>query len=557
MIGPTIRRVSRYLVICIFTATEYAHAQAKPDNSLCQACHEPVVAKVEAGAHGAAACAACHTRHEEFPHPANAAPAECKTCHAKQVSEFPQTVHGQATKRGEQGVPECAVCHGVTHEVARTASFDARKQSIETCGMCHSEQLEQFQKSVHGQAIAKGIPDAPGCSNCHEVHLALPPQSKNTFSKASQIRETCAGCHADLRLASRFGIPPDRIVSFDQSFHGLALKAGSQTVANCSSCHGFHEIRNSKDPLSMVHPQNLAATCGRCHEGAGTRFALGTVHWTEGQQEPVGVGWIRLIYSVAIPLIIGLMVLHNGGDFVRKVFSLRLAKVAVPDFQLRASARQFRMHGAERVQHALLVVSFVALAVSGFALRYPDAWWAKPWVSWEASISLRGIAHRTAAVVFIVVSVAHVVSLIVSRRLREHWKELLPRGSDVREAFTMFMWNLGIIRQRPMVASHGYIEKAEYWAVVWGAALMAVTGIGLWGNQFMLQYWPKAVLDAFSAIHFYEAVLATLSILVWHFYFVLFDPEVYPMDPAWLTGYSVRSRALSEGPSQPVKSGDD
>jgi hypothetical protein len=86
---------------------------------------------------------------------------------------------------------------------------------------------------------------------------------------------------------------------------------------------------------------------------------------------------------------------------------------------------------------------------------------------------------------------------------------------------------------------------------------MAVTGIGLWGNQFMLQYWPKAVLDAFSAIHFYEAVLATLSILVWHFYFVLFDPEVYPMDPAWLTGYSVRSRALSEGPSQPVKSGDD
>jgi hypothetical protein len=49
-------------------------------------------------------------------------------------------------------------------------------------------------------------------------------------------------------------------------------------------------------------------------------------------------------------------------------------------------------------------------------------------------------------------------------------------------------------------------------------------------------------LDFAVTVHFYEAVLATLAILVWHLYTVIFDPDVYPMDTAWLTGFSVRKR---------------
>jgi len=37
-------------------------------------------------------------------------------------------------------------------------------------------------------------------------------------------------------------------------------------------------------------------------------------------------------------------------------------------------------------------------------------------------------------------------------------------------------------------------------------------------------------------VHFYEAILATLAILVWHFYQVFFDPDVYPMNTAWRDG---------------------
>jgi len=89
------------------------------------------------------------------------------------------------------------------------------------------------------------------------------------------------------------------------------------------------------------------------------------------------------------------------------------------------------------------------------------------------------------------------------------------------------------------------VEKAEYWALVWGSVIMMVTGILLWGNTLAMKWMPKVILDLATSVHFYEAVLATLAIVVWHFYFVVFDPDVYPMDTAWLTGKSPRKEPSS------------
>jgi hypothetical protein len=36
-------------------------------------------------------------------------------------------------------------------------------------------------------------------------------------------------------------------------------------------------------------------------------------------------------------------------------------------------------------------------------------------------------------------------------------------------------------------------------------------------------------LNLFTVVHYYEAILATLAILVWHMYFVVLDPTVYPL----------------------------
>ncbi len=94
-----------------------------------------------------------------------------------------------------------------------------------------------------------------------------------------------------------------------------------------------------------------------------------------------------------------------------------------------------------------------------------------------------------------------------------------------------------------------YAEKAEYWAFMWGTAVMVVSGFILWFNNFSLSHFPTWISDAATAIHFYEAILATFSILVWHFYMVVFDPEVYPMDMAWLTGKASAEHVRHTRPS--------
>jgi cytochrome b subunit of formate dehydrogenase len=218
----------------------------------------------------------------------------------------------------------------------------------------------------------------------------------------------------------------------------------------------------------------------------------------------------------------------------------------------------------ERIQHGGLALSFMVLVWSGFALKYPHQWWAAPAELFPNWARYRGQIHRGAGVVMILVAVVHVLSLIRSRQLRAHWMTLLPKLSDVKEAIEAFSYNLFLRSSKPRVSPHSYIEKAEYWAVVWGTFIMALTGVLLWANNWSLRNLPKFLLDLATTLHFYEAVLATLAILVWHFYSVIFDPEVYPMDTAWLTGRSPRRHDThttpevtnAEAPTEPSASVD-
>jgi cytochrome b subunit of formate dehydrogenase len=512
--------------------------QAQQSGPGCESCHDQGQ-KLQASAHRSLACANCHAKHEEYPHPEGAAPAQCSQCHAAVAGEHAGSVHGQALRRGNQAAPNCAGCHGSPHETAAARSAEFRKAVPQTCGMCHGEDAQEFEQGAHGAALARGILQAPVCTDCHGEHSIQPHGSRASLVHPSHIRETCASCHDNVRLSRKFGIPQDRIVSFDASFHGLAARAGSQTVANCASCHGVHKILPSSHAESSIHPKNLPATCGRCHPGAGTRFALGPVHLWAGRTEPASVRLVRQTYLVLIPGLIGLMILHNLGDWVRKLRRLRMG--GTPAARPVPHSPETRMYGFERLLHVLLLVSFVVLAWTGFQLKYPDQWWARPMLAWEETLSVRGIVHRVAAVLFLLAGVLHAGSLIASPRLREHWKKLWPRYTDAGDAVSGLAYNVGLRADKPRLPAYNYIEKAEYWAVVWGAVVMGVTGLLLWADNLAMAWFPKEVLDCATALHFYEAVLACLAIVVWHLYMVIFDPEVYPIDTTWLTGKSVRS----------------
>jgi formate dehydrogenase gamma subunit len=240
------------------------------------------------------------------------------------------------------------------------------------------------------------------------------------------------------------------------------------------------------------------------------------------------VRWIRTLYLWIIPFTLGFMVLHNLIDLIAK---LRRREHPEP-----GGPMVVRLDKTFRIVHAGLLSSFLVLVVTGFALKYPEAIWARPLLLWEGHFAFRGALHRAAAVLLMITMAYHLITFALYKKQREFLKAMLPVPKDATSILQVFRYNLGLTDKQPQFARFNYAEKIEYWALLWGAIVMAVSGCLLWFNNFSLQHFPKWVTDAATAVHWYEAILATFSILLWHFYMVIFDPTVYPMDLAWLTG---------------------
>jgi cytochrome b subunit of formate dehydrogenase len=134
--------------------------------------------------------------------------------------------------------------------------------------------------------------------------------------------------------------------------------------------------------------------------------------------------------------------------------------------------------------------------------------------------------------------------MLFDRKGRERLRGLLPARRDLNDPLRLFLFNLGLSEERPLLARWSYIEKSEYWALVWGSSVMIATGAVLIFHNAALAALPLWVIETSQVIHYMEAILACLSILVWHLYWVVYDPEVYPMNWAWLTG---RSRLREPG----------
>jgi cytochrome b subunit of formate dehydrogenase len=203
-------------------------------------------------------------------------------------------------------------------------------------------------------------------------------------------------------------------------------------------------------------------------------------------------------------------------------------------------------------QHTLLMVSFIVLVITGFALRYGDSWFAAFLFGWDHGFQWRGIIHRGAAVVMIVATVWHAFFLF-TRRGRRFVMDMFPNFQDFIHFVQRNLYNLKLSKTPPRPKRFSYVEKAEYWALVWGNTVMIGTGLFLWFDNFFLKYLTAKGLEVSRVIHFYEAILATLAILIWHMYSTVFSPEVYPMNPSWLTGKMPRKMFVHEHPEAEIE----
>jgi cytochrome b subunit of formate dehydrogenase len=469
-------------------------------------------------------------------------PTTCGRCHgqkflvetdggsAQTFVSYKESVHGRAIEKGSQKAAVCTDCHGA-HEIlpAIDAKAPIYKFNVAaTCGKCHAAVAQTFMQSIHGQGIARGNGLAPVCTDCHGIHSIKAHADPNSpVAQQNLSRDTCARCHEGVRLSQEFGVPGNRVSTYMDSYHGLAAKGGSVVAANCSSCHGVHNILPSSDPHSTINRANLEDTCGKCHKGVTQKFTLTKVHLENGAH-PKDIGatitrWVRIIYIVLILFVIGAMFLHNAIMWRSKAISRRRMQ----------NPMMVRMTSHQRWQHLILLTSFIILVITGFALKFPDSWFAEVL---SMSEKWRSIIHRVAGVVLVGAGIYHVFYLVAAKEGRRLIRDIAPAPKDCFDAIGTMSYYLGFSKVKPKFGRFTYGEKAEYWALVWGTALMGLTGVMMWAKVWVGNLFARWWVDVATAVHFYEAILATLAILVWHFYQVFADPDVYPMNWAWWDG---------------------
>jgi len=262
-------------------------AEPKPSSQDCLACHgdkdlrrsaskpgRPASlfadeAVLKGSVHARLECVACH-RTATAPHDSPLPPVQCAGCHDKARAALAGAVHGKVKGPAGAGAPACASCHG-THDVRPAAAM-----TIDSCASCHARQVQVYRGSVHGRSRQRGDSEAANCRSCHgAAHDVLPKTDARSSTYHLNLPRTCAQCHADPALAQRHHIPIANVYQlYMDSIHGRAVtKSGLLVSANCSDCHGSHEIQPHTNPKSHVYPANIPKTCGGCHAGVLAQYA--------------------------------------------------------------------------------------------------------------------------------------------------------------------------------------------------------------------------------------------------------------------------------------------
>jgi formate dehydrogenase gamma subunit len=277
-----------------------------------------------------------------------------------------------------------------------------------------------------------------------------------------------------------------------------------------------------------VSGENVVETCRQCHPDATAEFARSYNHVAASAATNKGRRIVTGLYLGLILVVIGGMAVHNAVILNFYMVEKRRRE--------RAERSVIRFDRIQIAQHATLALSFILLVMTGFALRYPDALWVKVTGLAFLSEPVRSWSHRVLGVALILFSVVHVFYVLASKRGREEFRAMLPSFQDIKDFGDNMAYHTWLNRKKPRFGRYDYTQKAEYWALVWGTGLMAITGLVLWFPVVATSWAPAWIVSISETIHFYEAWLAMLAIVVWHFFFVIFHPEVYPMSWIWLTG---------------------
>ncbi|HTJ00793.1 MAG TPA: hypothetical protein VL527_18065 [Dongiaceae bacterium] len=534
------------------------------------------------GASGAANCWDCHGKHDMLP-ASNAnspvfklnLPQTCARCHSNSkltkeyemkrpeaAAQYKDSIHGRALlKMGLIVAPSCNDCHGV-HDIKRSVDRESpiNKANIaKTCGKCHVGVEQTYNRSVHGQLLAKGVENGPVCTTCHTAHEVETPKNGH-FKMASDVR--CGSCHKE------------QYEHYRDTYHGKAMALGKPNVAAdvaaCYDCHGHHDVLPPSDPDSHLSKQNILGTCQQCHPKATAKFTEYRPHANpmDAKSDPL----LHIVFLSMTGLLVGVFTffgLHTIAWLVRAVWFYLHDSKQFREAKVRSAEDEecfTRFVPFERFLHFLVVTSFLLLTITGMPLKFYYTEWAKVLFSFIGGAQTARTLHRFGAVITFLYFGLHVASLIGKAwkgrkevrdpatgkfKLKRLWgvlfgpDSMVPTLQDWRDFVAHNKWFFGK-GAKPEFDRWTYWEKFDYFAVFWGVLIIGSSGLLMWFPEFFTRFLPGWVINIALLIHSDEALLAAGFIFSIHFFNTHFRIEKFPMDTVIFSGRISKTEMLHE-----------
>lgn len=556
---------------------------SKPLGIACKNCHEEEAAETAKDVHGkgctngdvmSPACCNCHGGHDIKPLNSPESrfsdqnqPDTCGRCHGGDklttkehsiykrnlVTRYKSSVHWQALNEGKRAA-SCTDCHG-SHSILQSGfqeSGVSRANEANSCQKCHRLEGLAFWDGPHGDALKHGNNDVPTCSTCHGDHDMASLKLRGGDAKQWAATQVCIWCHGNSRMMARYGLDTTPVDSYMLDFHGLTQRGTLGASATCADCHDPHHSLPSDHPNSRMHITNRGPTCGKCHGKVSDNFAMSFSHKKSLKVPGTKLeSIIKIIYIFVIIFTISGMLLYVTMIWFKAVRN----KVK----EQRADKHLVRMNNFGRGVHKTLLFSFITLVISGFALKFPDTFWVRWLFSIGMTENIRAFIHRIAAITMTIDSVIFFIYLISVKRGKRLFRDFLPKKRDLSDIGKTLKYYLGISKDKhaPKYDVFSFAEKFEFWAMVWGTIVMVVSGLILWFPKMIPASWCSCIIPIARIIHYYEAMLAALAILVWHGFHVIFHPDEYPMNTSWWTGYLTEKESKHRFEDEAIKKHKD
>ena len=205
------------------------------------------------------------------------------------------------------------------------------------------------------------------------------------------------------------------------------------------------------------------------------------------------------------------------------------------------------------VEHLVLIVLFVVLAVTGLSQKFHSFGAAQSIILALGGIDNARLVHHVAGMLFTVLTVQHILVNFVGIVFRQWEPSMLITFKDAHDALHNVRYYLGIVDQPAMCGRYNYKGKFIYWLVLIGGIQMIITGLLLWFHVTATKYLPGQFIPASKVVHTNEAMLIFLLIAIWHIYDSIFSPDAFPLYKSIFTGYIKKRRMKQEHPLELVQ----